>query len=231
MFMEKMQILIIEDEPTINRIVANYFTKEGFIVHCAKNGFEGLEIFTREDINLICLDIMIPHVDGWIVAKTIRETSDVPIIMMSALSEEEDILKGYSLQVDDYVTKPFNPKILVAKAKNLLNRTRKPVDIRDEKIIKAGVISLDIEQYKAYYKDEKINLSRTEFELLRYFITHQGKICSRSLLLDEVWGIDVYVEERIVDTYVKKIRKHLRENEHYIQTVFGVGYRFEVIEE
>jgi two-component system response regulator VanR len=228
--MDGMQILIIEDEPTINRIVANYFIKEGFIVHSAKNGFEGLEIFTREDINLVCLDIMIPHVDGWIVAKTIRETSDVPIIMMSALSEEEDILKGYSLQVDDYVTKPFNPKILVAKAKNLLNRATKPVILKDEKTISAGAITLDIEQYKAYYNDEKINLSRTEFELLRYFITHQGKICSRTLLLDEVWGIDVYVEERIVDTYVKKIRKHLKDNEDYIQTVFGVGYRFEVIE-
>ncbi len=228
--MDGMQILIIEDEPTINRIVANYFIKEGFIVHSAKNGFEGLEIFTREDINLVCLDIMIPHVDGWIVAKTIRETSDVPIIMMSALSEEEDILKGYSLQVDDYVTKPFNPKILVAKAKNLLNRAPQPVILNDEKTISARAITLDIEQYKAYYNDEKINLSRTEFELLRYFITHQGKICSRTLLLDEVWGIDVYVEERIVDTYVKKIRKHLKDNEDYIQTVFGVGYRFEVIE-
>ena len=229
--MNTKQILIIEDEPTINRIVTNYFLKEGFNVHCAKNGFEGLEIFSREDIDLVCLDIMIPHVDGWNVAKTMRETSDVPIIMMSALSEEEDVLKGYSLQVDDYITKPFNPKILVAKAKNLLNRSTKSVISKDDTILKAGVITLDIEQYRAYYEDEKLSLSKTEFELLKYFITHQGKICSRSLLLDEVWGIDVYVEERIVDTYVKKLRKHLKENEHYIQTVFGVGYRFETIED
>lgn len=224
------EILIVEDEPTINRIVTNYFMKDGFVVHSAKNGLEGLDIFRREQIDLICLDIMIPHFDGWTVAKKIRAISDVPIIMMSALSEEEDILKGYSLQVDDYITKPFNPKILVAKAKNLLNRSDKTTSVGDVKIMKAGVITVDIEQYKAYYNEEVLNLSRTEFELLKYFITHQGKICSRNLLLDEVWGIDVYVEARIVDTYVKKLRKHLKEKEHYIQTVFGVGYRFEAIE-
>lgn len=227
--MDNKQILIIEDEPTINRIVTSYFTKEGFVVFSAKNGSEGLEIFDREKIDLICLDIMIPRIDGWNVAKTIRDSSDVPIIMMSALSEEEDILKGYSLQVDDYVTKPFNPKILVAKAKNLLTRTTK---LNAKQIVlSAGFIKLNAEQYRAYYKEEELNLSKTEFELLKYFMTHQGKICSRSLLLDEVWGIDVYVEERIVDTYVKKLRKHLKESEHYIQTVFGVGYRFETIDE
>ncbi|MGS0972647.1 MAG: response regulator transcription factor [Candidatus Izemoplasmataceae bacterium] len=227
--MDTKQILIIEDEPTINRIVASYFAKEGFVVFSAKNGFEGLEIFNREKIDLICLDIMIPRIDGWNVAKTIRKSSDVPIIIMSALSEEEDVLKGYSLQVDDYITKPFNPKILVAKAKNLLTRTT--ISNAKQNILKAGFIKLNVEQYRAYYKEDELNLSKTEFELLKYFVKHQGKICSRSLLLDEVWGIDVYVEERIVDTYVKKLRKHLKESDHYIQTVFGVGYRFETLDE
>jgi len=227
--MENKRILIIEDEPTINRIVASYFEKDGYKVFSANNGFKGLELFGQESIDLICLDIMIPHIDGWTVAKTIRETSDVPIIIMSALSEEEDILKGYSLQVDDYITKPFNPKILVAKAKNILLRTSTKTQMSNELI--AGEIRLNIEQYKAYYKDQQINLSKTEFELLKYFIAHQGKICSRSLLLDQVWGINVYVEERIVDTYVKKLRKHLLDSGYSIQTVFGVGYRFEANEE
>jgi two-component system response regulator VanR len=144
---------------------------------------------------------------------------------MSALSEEEDILKGYSLQVDDYITKPFNPKILVAKAKSLLTRTEKKQKNQAELV--AGDIRLNLDQYKAFYKDQLLSLSKTEFELLRYFIKHEGKICSRGLLLDEVWGINVYVEERIVDTYVKKLRKHLKESGYFIQTVFGVGYRFE----
>lgn len=227
--MEKKCILIIEDEPTINRIVASYFEKAGYQVFSANNGFKGLELFDQESIDLICLDIMIPHIDGWTVAKTIRETSDVPIIIMSALSEEEDILKGYSLQVDDYITKPFNPKILVAKAKNILLRASYKEEPKNELI--AGEIRLNIDEHKAYNKNQAINLSKTEFELLKYFITHQGKICSRGLLLDEVWGINVYVEERIVDTYVKKLRKHLSDSGYCIQTVFGVGYRFEANEE
>ena len=122
--MEDITILIIEDEPTINRIVSNYFIKEKYRVLSALDGFKGLQLFSKNQVDLVCLDIMMPNVNGWDVAKTIRETSNVPIIMMSALSEEEDILKGYSLRVDDYITKPFNPKILVAKAVNLLDRVK-----------------------------------------------------------------------------------------------------------
>ena len=120
--MEKQTILIIEDEPTINRIISNYFSNDGYQVLCALDGSEGLKLFKENNIDLVCLDIMMPHVDGWEVAKEIRESSDIPIIMMSALAQEEDILRGYSLKVDDYITKPFNPKILVAKVKNLLER-------------------------------------------------------------------------------------------------------------
>jgi two-component system response regulator VanR len=229
---EDITILIIEDEPTINRIVSNYFVKEKFKVLSALDGFKGLQLFSKNKVDLVCLDIMMPNVNGWDVAKTIRETSNVPIIMMSALSEEEDILKGYSLKVDDYITKPFNPKILVAKVRNLLERLQ-DFDYSEQTSGKltAGIISMNLDTHKAYINESEVELSKTEFDLLKYFITHQGKICSRNLLLDEVWGIDVYVEDRIVDTYVKKLRKYLGDQSFYIKTVFGVGYRFEVIDE
>jgi len=222
-------ILIIEDEPTINRIVSNYFLKEKFTVLSALDGFKGLQLFSQNKVDLVCLDIMMPNVNGWDVAKTIRETSNVPIIMMSALSEEEDILKGYSLKVDDYITKPFNPKILVAKVRNLLERM-KSQDFTTQTSGELNVegIKINLDTHKVYLDNIEVELSKTEFDLLKYFMEHESKICSRNLLLDEVWGIDVYVEDRIVDTYVKKLRKYLGVRSHYIKTVFGVGYRFEV---
>jgi len=230
--MENATVLIIEDEPTINRIVSNYFLKEKFTVLSALDGFKGLQLFSQNKVDLVCLDIMMPNVNGWDVAKTIRESSNVPIIMMSALSEEEDILKGYSLKVDDYITKPFNPKILVAKVRNLLERMQsQDFATQTSGILEVPGIRMDLDTHKIYLDDEEIDLSKTEFDLLKYFMKHESKICSRNLLLDEVWGIDVYVEDRIVDTYVKKLRKYLGPRSHYIKTVFGVGYRFEVHDE
>jgi len=230
--MENITILIIEDEPTINRIVSNYFMKEKFKVLSALDGFKGLQLFSKNKVDLVCLDIMMPNINGWDVAKTIRETSNVPIIMMSALSEEEDILKGYSLKVDDYITKPFNPKILVAKVKNLLERLQDhDYSTQTSGDIEVEGIKLSLDTHKAYIDEKEVVLTKTEFDLLKYFLQHQGKICSRNLLLDEVWGIDVYVEDRIVDTYVKKLRKYLGPKAGYIKTIFGVGYRFEAIDE
>ena len=230
--MSKETILIIEDEPTINRIVSNYFLKEKYIVLSALDGFKGLQLFSKNKVDLVCLDIMMPNINGWDVAKTIRETSNVPIIMMSALSEEEDILKGYSLKVDDYITKPFNPKILVAKVNNLLERLNNPIiNNQTSGVLEVKGIEMNLDTHRVYIENEEVELSKTEYDLLKYFLEHQGKICSRNLLLDEVWGIDVYVEDRIVDTYVKKIRKYLGRNSYYIKTVFGVGYRFEPIDE
>lgn len=230
--MDKATILIIEDEPTINRIVSNYFLKERYKVLSALDGFKGLQLFSKNRVDLVCLDIMMPNINGWDVAKTIRETSNVPIIMMSALSEEEDILKGYSLKVDDYITKPFNPKILVAKVKNLLERLNNPEPSKQTSgLLEVNGIKMDLDTHRAYIDKQEVELSKTEYDLLKYFLEHQGKICSRNLLLDEVWGIDVYVEDRIVDTYVKKLRKYLGMKSNYIKTVFGVGYRFEALDE
>lgn len=230
--MEHTTILIIEDEPTINRIVSNYFLNDKFTVLSALDGFKGLQLFSQNKVDLVCLDIMLPNVNGWDVAKTIRETSNVPIIMMSALSEEEDILKGYSLKVDDYITKPFNPKVLVAKVKNLLERLQnQELSSQTSGELSIGGIRMDLDTHKVFIDNQEMDLSKTEFDLLKYFIEHESKICSRNLLLDEVWGIDVYVEDRIVDTYVKKLRKYLGPKSQYIKTVFGVGYRFEVPDE
>ncbi len=229
--MENKTVLIVEDEPTINRIVSNYFINEKFTVLSALDGKKGLQLFEQNKVDLVCLDILMPVMNGWDVAKAIRNTSNVPIIMMSALSEEEDILKGYSLKVDDYITKPFNPKVLIAKVKNLLERLdRNDSFDNDADIIEVDGIKIDNDAHKAFIDGEEVSLSKTEFNLLSYFIKHQGKICSRDLLLDEVWGIDVYVEDRIVDTYVKKLRKLLGQRANYIKTIFGVGYRFEVLD-
>ena len=230
--MDKATILIIEDEPTINRIVSNYFLKERYKVLSALDGFKGLQLFSKNRVDLVCLDIMMPNINGWDVVKTIRETSNVPIIMMSALSEEEDILKGYSLKVDDYITKPFNPKILVAKVNNLLARLNNPDPSNQTSgLLEVKGIKMNLDTHRVYIDESEVELSKTEYDLLKYFLEHRGKICSRNLLLDEVWGIDVYVEDRIVDTYVKKLRKYLGANSYFIKTVFGVGYRFETIDE
>lgn len=229
--MKNTTILIIEDEPTINRIVSNYFINEKFTVLSALDGFKGLQLFSQNNVDLVCLDIMMPNINGWDVAKTIRESSNVPIIMMSALSEEEDILKGYSLKVDDYITKPFNPKVLVAKVKNLLDRLHnQDLSFQSSGLLEVDGIKIDLDTHKVYINNVLTDLSKTEFDLLKYFVEHESKICSRNLLLDEVWGIDNYVEDRIVDTYVKKLRKYLGDKSHYIKTVFGVGYRFEILD-
>ncbi len=223
--MSQKHILIIEDEPTINRMISSYFSKADYHVESALDGQTGLDIFHSKQFDLVCLDIMMPRLNGWDVAVKIRESSNVPIIMMSALSEEEDILKGYSLKVDDYITKPFNPKVLVAKAQNMLDRFVH--DDSKNSAVKTNHLTVDIDSYKILLDNVEMNLSKKEFELLRYFIVNEGKVFSRNHLLDEIWGYDVFVEDRIVDTYVKKIRKHLGSYSDFIKTVFGVGYRFE----
>lgn len=227
--MSKYTVLVIEDETQINKIICTYFKRSKFNVLSACNGFEGLEIFSNNKIDFVCLDIIMPNVNGWEVAATIRETSNVPIMMMSALSEDEDILKGYSLKVDDYIVKPFNPKILIAKANTILDRYSQK-DKVDTSFITVSHITINLHEHRAFVDEIELSLSKTEFDLLVYFIKHEGQICSRNLLLDKVWGPDAFVEDRIVDTYIKKLRKYLGKYSGFIKTIFGVGYRFEVEE-
>ena len=221
-------ILLAEDEPTISRLVRTYFEKDNYTVYTAANGEEAIKIFKEVKIDLVCLDIMMPLMDGFEVTKIIRASSDVPIIIMTALQSEEDILKGYSLHIDDYVTKPFNPKVLLAKVNNLMLRVNKENTLKME--YKIGELSFDFINNEVSLDGKKLDLTKTEFKMLAFLAKNNNKVCSRDLLLDEVWGMDVYVDDRIVDAYIKKIRKIIAPKK-YIKTVFGVGYRFNIDEE
>ncbi len=226
--MENKTILIVEDEPTIQSVVSKYFEAEGFTVVTADDGFTALQEFNNNDIDLVCLDIMMPNIDGWTVTETIRETSNVPIIIMTALSSEDNVLKGYTYNIDDYITKPFNPKILVAKAKSLLHRISAPtLQAKQTNTLQAGPIEVNTDTLVFKLDGKTKDISRTEFDLLKFLIENQGQVCSREKILSDVWG-ESGVETRIVDTYIKKLRKLLGDHSSIIKTVFGLGYRFEV---
>lgn len=225
--MENKTILLAEDEPSIARVVKTYFEHDGYNVYHAANGEEALNLFKEVNFDLLVLDIMMPKVDGFEVIKVIRASSDVPIIVMTALQSEEDILKGYSLHIDDYVTKPFNPKILVAKVNNLLMRIKQQNSIMME--YKIGELSFDFINNEVKMNDKVLDLTKTEFKMLAFLAKNNNKVCSRDLLLDEVWGVDVYVDDRIIDAYIKKLRKIIAPKK-YIKTVFGTGYRFTIDE-
>lgn len=225
--MQQKTILIVEDEPNILRIITSYFEKDGYEVYAAKDGETGLNIFLNSNIDLVILDIMLPKMDGFEVARRIRSNSSVPIIIMTALGEEQDMVKGYNLKIDDYIVKPFPPKVLVMKVNNLLSRLNKPLDM--QKQYSVGELSLDFGNNMAFLAGKPLEMSKTEFKLLAFLVQNRNKACSRSLLLDEIWGLDVYVDNRIVDTYIKNLRKILKPY-NYIKTVFGVGYQF-IIEE
>ena len=220
-------ILLAEDEPTISRLVRTYFERDNYTVYTASNGEEAIKIFTEVKIDLVCLDIMMPIMDGFEVTKIIRASSDVPIIIMTALQSEEDILKGYSLHVDDYITKPFNPKVLVAKVNNLMMRMDKENSLKME--YKIGELSFDFINSSVTFEGKPLELTKTEFKMLAFLAKNNNKVCSRELLLDEVWGLEVYVDDRIVDAYIKKLRKIIAPKK-YLKTVFGTGYRFSIEE-
>ena len=225
--MNKSNILIVEDEVNILRILSNYFKRAGYEVYEATDGQKALDIFANAKLDLIVLDIMLPKIDGFEVAKRIRSTSNIPIIIMTSLGEESDMIKGYNLKIDDYIVKPLKPKILVMKVNNLLERIKQPETMK--KTYNIANISLDFGTMKATLDDKDLNLSKTEFKLLSYLIENKERALSRSLLLDEIWGMEVYVDNRIVDTYIKNLRKALKPY-NYIKTVFGLGYMFSVNE-
>ena len=225
--MVNKNILLAEDEPTILRLVRTYFERDGYTVFTATNGEEAIKIFKEVKVDLVCLDVMMPILDGFEVTKIIRATSEVPIIIMTALQEEEDILKGYSLHIDDYITKPFNPKVLLAKVNNLMMRLNKENSLKME--YKIGELSFDFINSEVMLEGKQLDLTKTEFKMLAFLAKNNNKVCSRELLLDEVWGLEVYVDDRIVDAYIKKLRKIIAPKK-YIKTIFGVGYRFSVDE-
>ncbi|GFZ30592.1 DNA-binding response regulator [Clostridium zeae] len=222
-----LTLLIVEDEIRIRFLLRDYFLKENFKIFEAKNGKEALNIYSEEKIDLVILDIMMPELNGFEVCKKIREVSTTPIIMLTARSEEDDKLLGYELGADDYVTKPFSPKVLVAKVKALLKRTSNKTDtnIMDYDGLKINKISHEVMVY-----DKTINLSPKEFDLLIYLVSNEGIALTRDQILDSVWGIDYYGDLRTVDTNIKRLREKLLDKSEFITTVRGSGYKFEVKE-
>lgn len=216
-----MKVLLIEDEKLIRLFIVEYFAKQGAYVLEASNGYEGLSL-VDETIDIVLLDIMMPGIDGYEVCKLIRQKSDVPILFISALSEEENKLKGYELGAYDFISKPFTPSLLYAKCKALVKRVNKESQFIDE-----GMIHIDLDTHEVFVDGQEIQLSYKEYKMLVYFIENKRKILSRNQLLDYIWGYDYYGDQRIVDTYVKKLRKKLLDASCYIQIVVKVGYMFD----
>lgn len=216
-----MRVLLVEDEKLIRMFIVEYFAKQGATVIEATDGYEALHLMD-DSFDIVLLDIMMPGIDGYEVCKLIRQKSEVPILFISALSEEENKLKGYELGADDFISKPFTPSLLYAKCHALLKRLKKEVQSLDE-----GILHIDIDTHEVYVNRQNIQLSHKEYQLLIYFIENKRKILSRDQLLDHIWGYDYYGDQRIVDTYVKKLRKKLLDAAPYVQTVIKIGYMFD----
>lgn len=244
----KINIMIVEDEERMRKLIKNYFIKNDYNVFEAENGVEALDVFKNQHIDLVILDIMIPLMDGWSVCSELRKHSQVPIIMLTAKSEEDDKLLGYELGADDYVTKPFSPKVLVAKSKALLKRvdfsgykqknimpslneefTQKKVLSKEEQsIITFDEITINNLSHEVKIEGESVYLSPKEYDLLLFFANNQGILLSRDKILDKVWGYDYFGGLRTVDTHIKRLREKLGGKAYLIKTIRGIGYKFEV---
>ncbi len=222
--MAKIRILVVDDEDRMRKIVHDFLARSGYEVLEASDGEQAVDIFyENKDIALIILDVMMPKMDGWEVCKEIRRDSKVPIIMLTAKSDERDELRGFDLGVDEYVTKPFSPRALVARVEAILRRTESSLQ---EDRLEAGGILVDKAAHTVQIGDRQIELSFKEFELLTYFMENNGIALSREKILNNVWNYDYYGDARTIDTHVKKLRSKLGEKGELIQTVWGMGYKF-----
>lgn len=224
--MDKVKILVVDDESRMRKLVKDFLEREGFEVLEAGDGMEAMEIFYEEkEIALIILDVMMPKMDGWQVCREVRQSSKVPIIMLTARSEERDELQGFELGIDEYISKPFSPKILVARVEAVLRRTH---GIDASSVMDAGGIEIDKSAHMVKIDGKEIDLSFKEFELLTYFVENQGIALSREKILNNVWNYDYFGDARTIDTHVKKLRNKLGDKGNYIKTIWGMGYKFEV---
>lgn len=224
--MEALKILVVDDESRMRKLVKDFLMKKNFEVLEAGDGEEAVDLFFQQrDISLIILDVMMPKMDGWQVCREIRRHSKVPIIMLTARGDERDELLGFELGVDEYISKPFSPKILVARVEAILRRTGQR-EMGD--VISAGEIVLDKSAHMVTMKGNPVELSYKEFELLAYFMENQGIALSREKILNSVWNYDYFGDARTIDTHVKKLRSKLGECGEYIKTVWGMGYKFEI---
>lgn len=224
--MSEVKVLVVDDESRMRKLVKDFLVRKNYTVLEAGDGEEAVDIFIEnKDIALIILDVMMPKMDGWQVCKEIRTFSQVPIIMLTAKSDERDELAGFELGVDEYISKPFSPKILVARVEAVLRRTSAAA--QEEKLV-AGEIELDISAHTVKVKGNNVELSFKEFELLNYFFVNQGVALSREKILNNVWNYDYFGDARTIDTHVKKLRSKLGDCGEYIKTIWGMGYKFEV---
>lgn len=225
--MDKLKILVVDDESRMRKLVRDFLVRQDYEVLEAGDGEEALDIFYREkDIALLILDVMMPKMNGWEVCREVRENSKVPIIMLTAKCDESDELMGFDLGVDEYISKPFSPKILVARVEAILRRTNQIGE--SSQIKKAGLIVLDKTAHEVTIDGKSVELSFKEFELLEYFMDNQGIALSRERILNSVWNYDYFGDARTIDTHVKKLRSKLGKQGEYIKTVWGMGYKFEV---
>ena len=223
--MDGLKILVVDDEARMRKLVKDFLVNKGFSVIEAANGEEAVDIFfAQKDIALILLDVMMPKMDGWEVLKTIRKYSQVPVIMLTARSEERDELQGFALGVDEYISKPFSPKILVARVDAILRRSNAAAS----EVLDVGGIRIDKSAHQVTIDGKEIELSYKEFELLAYFVENQGIALSREKILNNVWNYDYFGDARTIDTHVKKLRSKMGEKGEYIKTIWGMGYKFEV---
>lgn len=224
--MESLKILVVDDESRMRKLVKDFLSKKGFLVLEAGDGEEAMDVFYKEkEIALIILDVMMPRMDGWEVCREIRKNSKVPIIMLTARSDERDELLGFELGVDEYISKPFSPKILVARVEAILRRTGQD---HSSELLSAGGIVIDKAAHQASVDGNIMELSFKEFELLTYFMENQGIALSREKILNSVWNYDYFGDARTIDTHVKKLRSKMGEKGEYIRTVWGMGYKFEI---
>lgn len=227
--MSQIKILVVDDESRMRKLVKDFLVRKDYMVLEAANGEEAVDTFIEhKDIALIILDVMMPKMDGWQVCKEIRQFSEVPIIMLTAKSDERDELLGFELGVDEYISKPFSPKILVARVEAILRRTS---GVTQEEVLSAGDIELDIAAHTVKVQGKNVELSFKEFELLNYFVVNQGVALSREKILNNVWNYDYFGDARTIDTHVKKLRSKLGECGNYIKTIWGMGYKFNIEEE
>ena len=224
--MDKIKILVVDDESRMRKLVKDFLIRNNFDVAEAADGEEALDLFYKDkEIALIILDVMMPKMNGWDVCSEIRETSKVPIIMLTAKGDESDELLGFEMGVDEYISKPFSPKILVARVEAILRRSNK---LTQEESVEVGGIKIDKMAHMVTVEGERVDLSYKEFELLTYFVENTGIALSREKILNHVWNYDYFGDARTIDTHVKKLRSKLGTKGEYIKTIWGMGYKFEV---
>ncbi len=216
------RILVVEDEPDIQELLCAYLRDAGYETGTAGDGLEAMDLFRRGGWDLVLLDLMLPKIDGYGVCELIRRESAVPIIMLTALDAEENQLRGFDLEIDDYVTKPFSMPVLLRKISAVLRRAGGEAEPR--RLAYRDVV-LDLDAYRAEVDGLPLELTQREFELLRELLSNQGRVLTRSMLLGRLWNYDFYGDERVVDSHIKNLRKKLGRD--YIETVRGVGYRVE----